>query len=472
MPGFRDAHWIWTGVAVVAVLQWGLILHLLARRTKSPNATLAWMWAMLLFPGPGGLFYLLVGSDRVTRRHLHLSRDLDAKFKVPERRRGRGSLASIPELEKVNGFGPTPGNHVDILPDGTSFFPLLLETIRSAQHHLHVQFYIWNTDRTGRKVRDALTEAARRGVEVRLLLDEIGSLKTTRRFFAETLEAGAKFAWFGTFSPVRGRFHLNLRNHRKLVIADGLVALTGGMNVGDEYWGGSDGSPPYRDLHVRVRGPAVAQLSEVFAQDWYFASDEALHQDNYYPPCPGPEGTADVQVVPGGPDNELNEVQLTTLTVLQRAKHRIRLVTPYFVPEHPVVIALQLAAMRGVDVQILVPAECDHTYLNHVTRSYYHELLPYGVRIHEYLPRMLHAKFMTVDGLYSMCGSANMDVRSLRINFELNLVLSSESLAGRLEKMFENDISEAREVTEEAYRQRPLSHKALEAICRPLASIL
>ena len=466
-------EWAITGTATITVLQWALIPRLLAQRCKSPNATLAWLWALLLFPAVGAALYLLIGSERVFRRRLALTKALDSRLDEGHLGIRHGPppvMLDMPELAKVNGFPPTEGNSVSLLPDGTSFFPVFLDVIDAAQDHLHLEFYIWRADRAGIMVRDALVRAAQRGVKVRVLVDEMGSLWLRRRFFAPLIAAGGEFSWFLTFSPSRGRFHLNLRNHRKLVIADGTTALTGGMNVGREYWGGAD-ALPYRDLGIRLHGPVVTQLAEVFAQDWYFSTGEALTAPECYPEATS-TGVVAAQVVPGAPDNEVDEIQLTTLALIHRAKERIRLMTPYFVPEPPLLAALQLAAMRGVDVALLVPEKCDHFYLTHVMRSYYADLLPHGVRIYEYQPRMLHAKVLTVDGLYTSTGSANLDIRSLRINFELNVLVACRDLTKDVDRLFTGNAGEAREVTLDAYERRPFRHKMAEAIFRPAAPLL
>lgn len=465
--------WAWIGAVTVAVLQWSLVPHLLAQRNKPPNATLAWLWAILLFPVVGGVFYFLMGSERVYRRRLRLVHDLESRV------RQKGSpptcrfLSQMPELEKINGFPSTGGNQAELLIDGTAFFPALLQTIAEAKHHLHLEFYIWSMDRTGRTVRDALTAAAARGVAVRVLLDEIGSIRTVRRFFRKLEKAGGQFSWFHTFSPLRGRLHLNLRNHRKLVIADGKVALTGGMNIADESWTGHKGSgPAHRDIHLRVEGPVVTQLAEVFTQDWYFARGEALLDPALYYPASASSGPVEMQVVPGGPDNELNEIQLSVLAMLHHTRHRLRLMTPYFVPEDAVLCAIQLAAMRGVSVELMVPAKGDHSYLTHVTRSFYDELLRYGVRIFEYLPSLLHAKVGIIDNHSAMCGSANLDVRSLRINFELNLAFHAPDLAAELHAVFEQNLAGCREITLASHAARSVSDRLLEVVCRPLTSLL
>lgn len=461
----------WIGTAVLTVFQWSLVPHLLAQRNKSPNAMLAWLWAILLFPVLGAVFYLLMGSERVHRRRLRLVGDFGKRRAVGRQRVDCPALSQMPELERVNGFPPSCGNSAAMLKEGKEFFPAMLEMIEAAQHHLHVQFYIWRNDKAGRTVRDALVRAAERGVEVRVLLDEMGSVKLFSRFFRRIKSAQGRFSWFHTFSPLRGRIHLNLRNHRKLVIADGVEALTGGINVGNEYWTG-DGAKPYRDLGLRMRGAVVGQLSEVFAEDWFFATGEALLSRELYYPGAVVEGDMEIQVVPGGPDNDLNEIQLTVLAFVQRATKTIRLVTPYFVPENALLSALQLAAMRGVKVELLVPAKGDHSYLTHVTRSFYEDLLPQGIRVYEYLPALLHTKLGIFDGQSVMCGSANLDVRSLRINFELNVAVVSRALAEEFNQLYDGYLKDSREVLWEDHQRRPFRAKFMEALCRPLASLL
>ncbi len=470
------SNWVIIELIVIWVLTWGLIPLVLAQRTKTPVAILAWMWAILLLPVVGALGFLLFGSERVQRKRLRLVEAFRNEVHptgeaLAAEGRGPDLGKEWPELYHINKVPSSQGNHLELLPDGVYFFPRLLEIIAAAQHHLCLQFYIWHPDATGRTLRDALISAARRGVKVRLLLDEVGSVKLRRSFFKDLLAAGGKFAWFGTFAPLKGSFHLNLRNHGKLVVADGSIALTGGMNVGDEYWKGAGRHRPYRDLQVAVQGPAVTQLMQQFAQDWYFATRESLASAQYYP-VPTASGNNSVQLVAGGPDNDLNEIQLSLLSLLHRAQHRIWIMTPYFVPEPPLMAALQLAAMRGVEVRIMVPRQGDHAYLTAVTRSYYEELLPHGVQIFEYQPRMLHAKVSIIDSRYAMVGSANMDIRSLRINFELNLLMAGEEIIHQIEEMMELDFKDAKPVLWEKFRHRPLRQKIGEAICRPLAPML
>jgi cardiolipin synthase len=243
------------------------------------------------------------------------------------------------------------------------------------------------------------------------------------------------------------------------------------MNIGDEYWKGSGKEPAYRDLQMAVRGPILAELIWQFVQDWFFATGEALNGSPYLDKQ-APVGSVSVQVVAGGPDTELNEMQLSMQTLLHRAKKRVWMMTPYFVPEAPLISALVLAAMRGVEVRLMVPQRGDHAYLTAVTRSYYDQLLPHGVRIYEYRPGMLHAKLTLIDDHYSMGGSANLDVRSLRINFELNLIMACPNLNSQLVRLFERDFAVSDRIRWGPFQNRPFSKKLAEVICRPLAPLL
>jgi cardiolipin synthase len=294
---------------VVYVLTWALIPHVLLQR-KQPLATLAWVWSILLFPLIGPLVYLLIGTERIRRR----TREGRLSVRNIVRPDRSDDLADFPAssqgaewndilrtLSLINRRTATIENSAEFLLDGGEFYPALEDAIRNARHHVHLEFYIWRKDETGRKFLQLLVDAAKRGVEVRLLLDEIGSMWTGRKFFQPLVEAGGKFSWFSTFAPRRGAFHINLRNHRKLVVADGLLAFAGGTNIGDEYISSFQGGPPHRDAQVRLQGPAVTQVARLFAEDWAYSAQETLKDEVYYPECP-PMGDKIVQIVAGGPD--------------------------------------------------------------------------------------------------------------------------------------------------------------------------
>ncbi len=464
---------------------WGLGLALIPRillQKKSPVSTLAWIWAVLLFPGFGALVYLVFGADRIRRQRLRRREQFHAN---QERAAGRDAHAAavadpLPErdrelvtlVSRINRLPSTRGNETVVLDGGAIFFADLIAAIDAAREHVHVMFYIWRNDAAANRLLDALVRAVERGVIVRLLLDEIGCLFTPTRTFARFRAAGGNFAWFLTLIPERKLLLLNLRNHRKLVVVDGRTAWVGGMNVGDEYIGGALEFPVWRDTQLRLAGPAVTALQEIFADDWFFATKQRIVAPKFYPAL-APRAVGEVvQLVSGGPDNRVSECGLTVVALLHHARGRAWLASPYLVPDASLLDAIGLAALRGVDVRLLVPAQSDHRWLTHVTRSYYDELFAKGVRVFEFQPGMMHSKLVTIDGRWSMIGSANLDIRSFRLNYELNALVLSEERTAEVEALFERDFAESRERTAREFARRSTLQKLTEAALRPFAPLL
>ena len=317
-----------------------------------------------------------------------------------------------------------------------------------------------------------LIERARQGLEVRLLYDAVGSMGLDGRRLKALVAAGGRAEGFMPMNPLRRRWSLDLRNHRKLIIVDGALAFTGGMNVGDEYSGRSRrrGSTHYHDTHLCLRGPVVADLARIFAEDWCFAADESLA----LPPRPGPVpgGGAVVAVVPSGPDQEHNANGMVYFTAIAMARERVHLATPYFIPDEPTLRALLSAALRGVDVRLLLPGPCDLAVVRAAARTYYPILLDAGVRVFEYQPSMLHGKTLTVDGLWSIVGSANVDIRSFRRNFELGALVADAPFAAAMEQRFVGDLAESREVTAEVLDQAGTWDKLRDRTARLLSPLL
>ena len=467
---------------------WVLGLALVPRillQKKNPVSTLAWIWGVLLFPVVGALVYLVFGADRIRRQRLRRREQFRA-----HRERASGPAADAATLEaiaaplpeadrellrlvsRINRLPPTRGNETAVLDGGAIFFADLLAAIEAAREHVHVMFYIWRDDATANRLLDALVRAVQRGVIVRLLLDEIGCLFTPTRTFAKFRAAGGHFAWFLTLIPERKMLLFNLRNHRKLVVVDGRTAWLGGMNVGDEYNGGSEQFPVWRDTQLRLAGPVATALQEIFADDWFFATKQRIVAARFYPAIE-PRATGEVvQLVSGGPDNRVSEHGLTVVSLLHHARERAWLASPYLVPDASLLDALGLAVLRGVDVRLLVPAQSDHRWLTHVTRSFYDELFAKGVRVFEFQPGMMHSKLVTIDGRWSMIGSANLDIRSFRLNYELNALVVSEERTAEVEALFERDFAESRERTAREFARRSTLQKLTEAALRPFAPLL
>ena len=473
-------HWsfIWFGY----LLTWASIPVILMRK-KAPVSTLAWIWAVILFPYLGPIFYFIFGDEHLVRKKLRASRELSHSGEREERKitaQTRALLewlhpderSGIETLSRINDVAASSAEEVRLLVDGQSFYPALYERIDAATQHVHIECFIVRNDSRGEELRDHLTAAAKRGVEVRLLIDQIGSLGLRKSFFAPLIEAGGKFAWFRTAHPLRHRWTFHLRNHRKLQIIDGLHAFVGGMNIGREYASEDPASGKWRDVQVEITGAAAKKLQAVFADDWYFATEEKLLNRRYYP-IPVRDQRHLIQAMPDGPDTTAESIQMSLVWMLQSARRRVWLTAGYFVPNEPLLTALQIAGARGLDVRLLVSAKSDHPFLVRIGRSFYEELLEFGVRIFEYERGINHAKAALVDDLWLMVGSANFDVRSMRLNFELNVLIRDPACAAELEAMLRQDIEhDSKEILLEEFRQRPFLQRFVESALRPLSPLM
>lgn len=355
-------------------------------------------------------------------------------------------------------FASRRGNRVRVFVDAAEAYPAFLAAIDAARDHIHFHFYIYQDDETGRLFRDALVAAAKRGVSVRVLVDAVGGAPVAGDFMEPLKAAGGHFE---TFSPVRflrRRLILNFRNHRKILIIDGRTAFTGGINIGDEYTG------DWHDLAIQLDGPVVDQLQEVFAEDWFYACGYSLASQRYFG-CHEREGDLDLpghrpvshgarcRVIASGPDTPKNATFEIFFHGCTTALRRIWIMTPYFIPDQAMLVALTSAAQRDVDVRLLVPQRSDVPFVQLACRSYYSELLEAGVKIFEYVPAVLHAKLLLFDDDWCMLGSANVDIRSFRLNFEASVFLEGEALTAHLAELFARDQKNAVQVTAEAVRR-------------------
>lgn len=470
------------------IATWAAIPHLLKLK-KRPAATLAWLWAILFVPFLGPFIYFCIGTDRIKRQRLKRRR----LFSARQSRRSTPSpphatstdgptsalLREMPKsdrqffqlLSRINRLPVSSAETIRILRDAEEFYPALEERIRQAQHHVHLEFYICQNDGAGKQFLGWLADAARRGVMVRLLLDEMGSHFFDEKLLADYLEAGGRFSWFQSLDPKRNRFFFNLRNHRKLQIIDGTCAFVGGMNIGDEYKGLNPRFGLWRDVQVEVSGAIACDLQEVFADDWFFATGEQITEPCFYP-CFTGKPRHPVSIVLGGPDIRNEPISKSLVSLLNEASDRVWIAAGYFVPDDTLLTALEIAAARGVEVRLLISEKNDHPFLITVGRSYYGQLLAAGVRIFEYSEGINHSKIAVADGSWSMVGSANLDYRSMRLNFELNLLFHSTEQNAALSRIFERDFIVSQEIDLEIFSNRSKKEKAMECILRPLSPML
>lgn len=461
-----------------------LVVPFVLSKKRDPTVAVAWCLVVLLVPLLGALLFWSFGYNyvhrRVTRKRTHRSAfGAEHPPAVPEANRG----ATVAEAEAplphplarlalaVNAFPVSDNNLVTLYHDTARAEADLLAAVAAARHHVHLQFYIFRSDGTGRQLLDLLVAKARAGVEVRVLVDAVGTLMITGRFFRPLVAAGGAVREFLPVNLFRSWAQVNLRNHRKIAVIDGETGFTGGMNIGDEYQGRDSYFGHWRDTFVRVAGPAVAGLQRVFVEDWDFATGEALNEEPYFPDLP-PRGRHAVQVVESGPDQETNSIREVYFAAILAATRRLWIATPYFVPDGGLLDALRLARLRGVDLRLLTISKGDHFLSYHASRYYFADLLAFGAKIYSYQPGMMHAKVVLVDDSWALVGSPNLDNRSLHLNFEIACILYSPDLVAELDAQFLRDAEASEALSAEAFARRSFVARLKENTARLFSPIL
>lgn len=472
--------WSWLIVAGY-VFTLGLVPVVLLQRRKPPVSMMAWIMAIVSLPWLGGVLFLLFGINRVGRRtslKQASKRTIDPLLPTLTQYRvlpGEVTSARFSQLERlaahVSDASLCLGNSVELLSDTNRTLGLIEQAILAARESIHLEYYIWQPDRTGRRLRDLLIRKAREGVQVRFLFDGVGSLFLGRKFLQPMREAGIEIASAIPGASFFERWSFNLRNHRKIVIVDGVVGFTGGMNIGDEYLGRKRSIGYWRDTHLRIVGPSVLQLQQVFAEDWFFATGRLLTDPRWFP-TPNELGSQVAQVIGGGPEEDVEVFHSLFFAAINEARERITIATSYFVPTPALVTALEAAAYRGVNVRIIVPAISDHRWMVTAGQGFYESLLESGVEIYEYRKGLLHSKTMTIDGHWSLVGTPNFDSRSLLLNFEVAVVLPGPAIAMQLEEQFAEDLQSADRVDLNEFRRRPLVQRVTEQVLKLFAPIL
>lgn len=464
------------------VLVVAMVVVVLLRRREASSA-LGWSLAIVFLPAIGIVLFLLFGINRVPRRLRHkIAHHAGFKGRLEYPVTGEEEPKAIRTredrwhdvarmLESLEDAPRRTGNAVTLYEEGAHAFRDMGRAIAAATHHVHVEFYIFRNDELGRHLTDLLVSKCEEGVEVRVLVDAVGSAGN-RHIVKRIRGVGGEAARFLPVRPFGKRITPNLRNHRKTVICDGCSAFFGGLNVGVEYLGRRARGREWYDLHVQVKGPAVWDVQRIFAEDWDFCTEAFLEGPAYFPAFE-PAGDAPVQIVSGGPDSGVNAIRQAYFAAFVRARERIVVLTPYLVPDLSLRDALMSAARSDVDVHIVVQAPPTDNRLAHWCGEYYaEELIEAGIRIHGYTPGMMHAKAMTVDGEWGMIGTANLDNRSLHLNFEQMAVLDGPKQVAELEAALKGVVARSTEVTLASLRERSLLRRALPAGARLLAPLL
>jgi cardiolipin synthase len=467
--GEAELGWLALVTFASQVIALVTIPSVLLRRQGQPRAALAWLLTMFAVPAVGVVAWWALGRTsmvRKRRKRVARARAFADRYGTAHTERCDAFEGLLPARALGDSIFTSRGNHVDLLFDGPSAFPAMEQAIERAERTVHVMFYIFRNDTTGRRFRDLLVERAKAGVRVRVLIDAWGSPRFTGKFSDPLRAAGASVAAFlpSHFMPLLApRF--NFANHRKLVVVDDRIAFLGGMNVGDEY------ALEWRDVMARLEGPAARALDHVFLDDWFFASHEDAELPERGPPHFVDGGAAQCAVIASGPDRA-SYIHDAYFILFTRADRRIWIVTPYFIPSDALAVALKTAAGRGLDVRVLLPLTSDVNVVKHAARSYYPDLLNSGVKIYEYGGPMLHAKALLVDDEISCVGSANVDTRSFRLNFEIGCFVSDRTKTGEVTRWYEGLLEEAHRVTLAEARGRSTSEKLLESAAHLFSPLL
>ena len=446
----------WFEIFIASYIVWVLVAcaSLLMSR-RSPTSTLAWMFAFVALPVVSGMYYLVFGPRRLQRRRRRygiargrLAGGTSGRLeKAPASTRPQlaPDAAGLAAVARRLGQGePTFASSVKILDDGDAKMTALEEAVVAARHHVHMEYYIWEPDKVGSHFRDVLAAAAGRGLQVRVLYDSVGSPRVSDSFWGPLVEAGGEVRVFNRLHLSFASLHFaNFRTHRKITICDGNVGFLGGINLHDPASATRSGKDAWRDAHARIDGEPVWRLQQLFLENWTYSGGRfnpaGRDVEKFFPVSTQDGKGLPVQVIASGPDDENAPLHAFFLAAMSTARERIWIETPYLIPDEPLETALRIAELRGVDVQVIVPKEGDSRLVTAASHTYCDSLNKAGVQVFEYGPPMLHAKTMVIDNTVAVVGTANIDNRSFRLNFEVAAAFYDRSVIERLAKRFEED---------------------------------
>ncbi len=437
---FIGSYVLWVLAACVTLLM----------ERRSPTATLAWIFAFIAIPVVSGFYYILFGPRRMQRKRRRYGiargslKDKYTRAEGPSRLKlPRDAVGLAAVAQRLEQGEASFASSVKLLDDGDQCMQALEKAIAASKHHVHMEYYIWEPDHVGTHFRDLLVVAARRGVEVRVLYDDLGSPNLGNSFWAPLRDAGGEVL---EFNPVRfqlWRWHLgNFRTHRKIAIVDGLAGFLGGINLHDPATATRSGKDAWRDQHCRIDGEPTHRIQQLFLENWNYSGGafklDAHNAVDYFPAARVGEGIP-MQIISSGPDDLYAPMHAFFLAALSTARDRVLIETPYLIPDEPLETALRIAELRGVDVQVIVPKHGDSRLVTAASHTYCDSLRKAGIKVWEYGPPMLHAKTMVIDETVAVVGTANLDNRSFRLNFEIAAAFYDKDVIAKLVKRFEDD---------------------------------
>ena len=466
---------------------------------RDPSKTMAWLLIFILLPGIGLVIYAIFGRN-LRKRKILKTQKLASSIKENNLFENIKAVEDLVRLEKKSidndeillniegnyakkrviklllntGMFPfTNNNSVEVYRDGNEKFDQLIKDIKEAKDHIHLEYFIIKDSNIGRQIKDLLIKKSKEGVKVRIIYDDVGCWRFwfNRKFFNEMRDSGIEIeAFIPDKFPVFGG-SLNYRNHRKIVVIDGNIGYTGGINIGDEYIGQNKRFGYWRDTHIRIEGTSTYMLQMIFSIDWYYTTKEIILDKKYLPQveyC----GDSMIQVVASGPDSDWEAIHYAYFSAINQAKKNIYIETPYFIPDDSLLRALKSAALSGIDVRIIFPKIADHKIVNTASYSYFGDILKSGGKVYLYTKGFIHSKVVIIDDKIFTTGSANMDLRSFMLNFEINAFIYDKKVINNATEDFFEDIKNSQELTEDDYNSRKTSRKVVESIARLLSPIL
>lgn len=478
LPQYILDNWIFYLLTLLYTLAAVVIVLVVITENRNPIKTLAWVMILLFLPPIGLILYFFLGQNVARQRliskrnlkklleHVEIPQLTPNKVDISERNRPLVRLAY-----RIAGAPLYIGNKIEVFTSGGKKLDALFAELRRATNFIHIQYYIFEPDNLGHEIREILIERAKAGVKVRVLYDDVGSWGLKEPFLAPMRAVGIEAHPFQKVSFPKLANRINYRNHRKVVVIDGVTAFMGGMNIADRYRDGLEWGC-WRDTHMQLWGPAVQALQSSFSVDWSYAGYGLLSDPIYYPPqLPLVDG-ATMQVVTGGPLGEWGAMMMPIVKAITSAQKSIYIQTPYFVPDENLQKSLQIAALARIDVRIMIPERSDSAMLRLATRSYIRQMLRAGVKVYFYQKGFLHAKTMVIDDDFTSIGSANMDSRSLDINFEISAFVYNSTLAAQQKEVFLADMNHCKQLELKEWKKRPFLSKVKESVVRLFSPLL
>ena len=463
-----------------------VIIGVIVLENRNPLKTLSWIIVLLMLPILGVILYIFFGQNlrkqKIIARKGLKNHDLFATMSRSQVKELSDSNLLLNSgiymkrniirllLNNANAI-VTHGNSVQILNNGDQTFQTIIEELKKAKDFIHMQYYIFDEDNIGNTIIEILKQKAAEGVEVRVILDDVGGWHHSDTFIKRLADSGIQAERFLKVRFPMFTSKVNYRNHRKIVIIDGKVGFLGGINVADRYINGVKGLGVWRDMHLKIAGDAVLAMQEIFLTDWYFVKQEELTDQKYFPAI-YPSDDKLVQIVPSGPDSDWPAIMMGYLQAIASAMKYVYIATPYFMPTEPVLMAIKAAALGGIDVRILLPEKSDAGFVHLCSRSYIKELLVAGVKVFFYQKGFIHSKLIVVDDLLCSIGTTNMDFRSFEHNFEVNAFIYNEDVATQARNIYLDDLNDSRQMFLKIWRGRSNWMKLKESFARLFSPLL